>query len=95
MNEYMDKEEFKEEFKKEIKKLKMAFPSWQFDLRNKNQLNLWLNLLNKKIKKGMFEKMIDKYIETEFRYPTIASILKIGKDYGFIERGSNGKDNFI
>ena len=85
----------KQEFKDGAEMLMMAYPSWNGKLNEKETAKFWYDRLSTRIEKGTFKNIINKYVENESRYPTIAGVLEVGKKYGYIRPLTNGQSNFL
>ena len=56
-----------------LNKLLVAFPGWNFDIDNKFAIKTWYEKF-KYMDDERFMYMIDQYIDTETRFPTVAGL---------------------
>ncbi len=62
-------------FKKGMEKLVMAFPNWRFEKNDPEVMKFWYGKFAR-VKEQSFNRMVDKYIESEEMPPTIGGLYK-------------------
>ena len=90
----------KDIFKERIEKLMYVYPTWQMMYKEPKVMKTWYSHFEK-LHDIQFKKMVDKYIETETKVPTVAGLLKCREEYTGslspedMEKGKRGLEELL